>query len=453
VNNGVVNPAYVRDASGFTGWADDVKIPANEEELSAVLREASARGIPVTAIGAGSGLTGGRVARGGWVVSTEKFRRLEIKQGSARVGAAVTLLDIRDAAAPRGQFYAPDPTEITASIGGTIATNASGSRSFRFGATRRHILSLRVAFVDGSIAEFRRGGKIDFDVPHIALPDVRKTTAGYRLQPGMDWIDLICGSEGTLAIVFEVEIALLPLPAHLFAGVVFFGSDDAALDAVDAWRRVNDLRMLEYVGASALDLLRGRYPEIPAEAKAGLLIEGEHIEGWDEQLESAGALLDASWFSESARDRERFRRFRHSLPELVIETVSKRGFQKKGTDYAVPVARNREMLAYYRQRLDAEMPGQYVLYGHIGDAHVHANMLPATERQAQAASALMTEFARKAVELGGTVSAEHGLGKSKAHLLPLQFQVEDIEAMKAVKRRLDPQWLLGRDTLFPSPQV
>jgi FAD/FMN-containing dehydrogenase len=209
--------------------------------------------------------------------------------------------------------------------------------------------------------------------------------------------------------------------------------------------------MLEYVGASALDLLRGRYPEIPAEAKAALLIEGEEIEGWDERLEFAAALLEASWFSESARDRERFRKFRHSLPELVIETVSKRGFQKKGTDYAVPVARNREMLAYYRQRLDAEMPGQYVIYGHIGDAHAHANMLPATERQAEAASALMKEFAGKAVELGGTVSAEHGLGKSKADLLPLQFRPEDIDAMKAVKRRLDPQWLLGHDTLFPSP--
>ena len=447
----MVNPAYVRDASGYTGWADDVKIPASQEELSATLRDASARGIPVTAIGAGSGLTGGRVARGGWVVSLENFRDLEILQGSARLGAAVTLLDVRDAATPSGQFYAPDPTEITASVGGTIATNASGSRSFRFGATRRHVLSLRVAFVDGTIAEFHRGEKIDFDVPRIPLPDVRKTTAGYRLHPGMDWIDLICGSEGTLAVVFEAKIALLPLAAQLFAGVVFFGSDEAALDAVDAWRTIGDLRMLEYVGASALDLLRGRYPEIPAAAKAALLIEGEEIDGWDERLESAGALLEASWFSESARDRERFRRFRHSLPELVIETVSKRGFQKKGTDYAVPVARNREMLAFYRRRLDAEMPGQYVLYGHIGDAHVHANMLPATDPQAEAASALMTEFAQKAVELGGTVSAEHGLGKSKAHLLPLQFRTEDIEAMKAVKRRLDPQWLLGRDTLFPSP--
>lgn len=121
---------------------------------------------------------------------------------------------------------------------------------------------------------------------------------------------------------------------------------------------------------------------------------------------------------------------------------------KMGTDYAVPIPRNREMLAYYKRRLEAELPGQYVAYGHIGDAHVHVNMLPATQAHNDKASMLMKEFAAKAVELGGTVSAEHGLGKSKAKLLPLQYTAEQIEAMKTVKRRLDPQWLLGRGTLF-----
>ena len=182
--------------------------------------------------------------------------------------------------------------------------------------------------MDGSVHEYRPGDHVDFDVPAIPPPNTTKSTAGYRLQPGMDWIDLFCGSEGTLGVVLEAELRLLPIPAQLFAGVVFFPSDDAALDAVDAWRPAANLRMLEYVGRSALDLLLARYPEIPPEAAAALLIEGEDIEGWDVRLEDAGALLDASWFSTSAKDRERFRRFRHSLPELVIETVTKRGFMK-----------------------------------------------------------------------------------------------------------------------------
>ncbi len=123
-----------------------------------------------------------------------------------------------------------------------------------------------------------------------------------------------------------------------------------------------------------------------------------------------------------------------------------RGFLNMGTDYAVPIARNRDMLTFYRQRLDAELPGHYVIFGHIGDAHVHVNMLPATEAQVVTATALLKEFATHAVSLGGTVSAEHGLGKRKASLLPIQYTTEQLEAMKQVKSRFAPHWLLGRNT-------
>ena len=105
------------------------------------------------------------------------------------------------------------------------------------------------------------------------------------------------------------------------------------------------------------------------------------------------------------------------------------------------------MLAEYRKRLEGEF--DYVIFGHIGDAHVHVNILPASAEQFARGQALMLDFARHAVSLGGTVSAEHGLGKRKAHLLALQYTPEQIEAMKQVKRRLDPQWLLGQGTLFP----
>jgi FAD/FMN-containing dehydrogenase len=106
------------------------------------------------------------------------------------------------------------------------------------------------------------------------------------------------------------------------------------------------------------------------------------------------------------------------------------------------------MLAFYHERL-ADVDS--VIFGHIGDAHVHVNILPDSQAQFDRGKELMVEFARKAVELGGTVSAEHGLGKRKAHLLEIQFTAAEIEAMKQVKRRLDPQWLLGQGNLFPSP--
>ena len=446
----MVSPSYLTDASGFTGYADRVILPEDEPQVLAALAEAVQTRTPLTIAGAGSGLTGSRVPQGGWVLSLEKFRKLEIEAGYARVGPAVTLLELRDAAARTGQFYAPDPTEITASLGGTIATNASGSRSFRFGSTRRHLRALRVALLDGSVREYRRGEAIDFDVPALPIPNTTKYTAGYRLQPGMDWIDLFCGSEGTLGVTLEAEVALLPIPTEIFAGVIFFTSDDDALDAVDAWRSIPGLNMLEYADRNSLDMLRGRYPEIPRQAAAALLIEaeGDDVEAWEQRLEQFHALLEASWFAVGTKDRERFRVFRHSLPELVTETLRRRGFLNMGTDYAVPIARNRDMLRFYRQRLDAELPGRSIIFGHIGDAHLHVNMLPATQEEASIATGLLKEFALHAVSLGGTVSAEHGLGKRKASLLPLMYSPEDIDAMKQVKARFDPYWLLGRNTLF-----
>ncbi|MES2392443.1 MAG: FAD-binding oxidoreductase [Acidobacteriota bacterium] len=455
----MVDAKYLTDASGFTGHADRVIIPHTEVEVLDALAEAVRTNTPITLAGAGTGLTGSRVPLGGWVLSLERFRKLEIEQGLARVGPAISLLELRDAAAKTKQFYAPDPTEISASIGGNIATNASGSRSFRFGSTRRHLRAIRVAMLDGSVRWYRRGEPINFDVPALSTPNVTKNTAGYRLSPGMDWVDLFCGSDGTLGVTLEAEVDLLPIPRDLFAGVIFFPSDDDALNAVAAWRSVPELRMLEYADRRSLDMLRARYPEIPRNAQATLLIEAEgddpdsDIEAWEQRLAQHNALIDSSWFALEPRDRERFRVFRHSMPELVVETMRKRGFLNMGTDYAVPLDRDRDMLAYYRQRLEAELPNSYVIFGHLGDAHLHLNMLPANEAEAAVATSLLKEFAAKAVELGGTVSAEHGLGKRKAALLRLQYSDAEIEAMRAIKRRFDPQNLLGRGTLFGEGQL
>ncbi len=437
----------IEDASGFRGEAERVIAPASEAELLEIIAAASRDRIPITISGARTGLTGGCVPQGGWAVSLEKFRRLEICPGRAIAGPGVSLDALQLEAARSGQFYAPDPTERTASIGGTIATNASGSRSFRYGSTRSHILGLRVALMDGRVLDLRRGDKIDFKVPELPLPNTTKNTAGYPLAPGMDWIDLFTGSEGTLGVVTEAELQLLPAPADVLAGIVFLISDGAALDVVDAWRRIPGLRMIEYFDANSLDFLRPHYPEIPARAAAALLIEQEDgdIDFW------ADHAPEDSWFAASDRDRERFRQFRHALPELVNDTMRRRGFMKLGSDYAVPLSRNREMLAYYHAELMRHQL-EYVIFGHIGDAHVHVNILPRSPAEFEAGRHLMLDFAKHAVSLGGTVSAEHGLGKRKAHLLALQYTPEQIESMKQVKRRLDPRWLLNCGNLFADPR-
>ena len=430
----------VTDASGYPGHADQVFSPDKEQDVADLLRQASDKKIPVTATGALTGLAGGGSPDGGWAISLSRFRKLEISKGRARVGPGVLLRDVQSAAANAGQFYAPDPTENTSSIGGNIAANASGSRSFRYGATRRHVLSLNVAFLDGTVRTIQRGEKVDFDVPAISLPHTTKLSAGYPLQPGMDLIDLIIGSEGTLGLVTEAELNLLPAPGDRLGGVVFFKSEAAALDAVDLWRPTPGLNMIEYIDEASLKMM-----EVPH--KAALMIE---IEG-DADIDLSGALESDSWFAMSATDRERFRVFRHGLAEKVNARIRRTGYTKIGTDYAVPLDKNRDMMAAYRTTLDKEMPGKYVIYGHIGDAHVHVNAFPESQEDHDRGKAVMTELERVAVSLGGPVGAEHGLGKRKTHLLEIQYQADQIEAMKNVKRRFDPEWLSGRGTLFKYP--
>jgi FAD/FMN-containing dehydrogenase len=308
--------------------------------------------------------------------------------------------------------------------------------------------------VDGSVRTFRRGEAIDFDVPLIPQPASKKHSAGYPLAPGMDWVDLCVGSEGTLGIVLEAELTLLPMPPDLLTGVIFFPGDSFALDAVDAWRPVPGLRMLEYLDRASLDLLRPRFPDTPRVGAALLfeqILDSDSVmDDWEQRLSASRALVERSWFAASDADRERFRAFRHALPEAVNDLVRRNGFMKVGSDYSVPVDRNREMLAFYREHLDRKFPKSAVVFGHIGDAHVHVNILPESQEDFVRAGELMLTFARQAVAFGGSVAAEHGLGKRKAHLLSLQYPPDAIAAMQHVKRRLDPEWRLGRGTLFPA---
>jgi FAD/FMN-containing dehydrogenase len=313
---------------------------------------------------------------------------------------------------------------------------------------------LRVVLADGRVLDVGRGDAIDFDPGFVPRPAVTKNTAGYVLRPGMDWLDLLIGSEGTLGVITEATLRLIPAPKSVLAGVVFFASDADAVDAVETWRTTATPRMLEYFDEASLGLLRTRHPEIPGEARAAILFDQEldseddaEVDAWLERVESVGALVEGSWFATTAADRERFRKFRHTLPELVNDTVRRSGAMKMNTDFAVPLTANREMLAYYRSRLEAEFPGRYVIFGHIGDAHVHVNLFSDPADPAQA-TAVLKDLARRAVELGGTVSAEHGVGKRKAHLLELQYTPEQLEMMRAVKRRLDPAGILGRGTML-----
>ena len=441
----------VRDASGYTGQADKLLTPRTPDEVAAILKAANDTDTPVTVAGSWTGLAGGACPTHGWVISTENLKSIEIAQGHAHAGAGLPLVTLQNEAKKSHQFYPPDPTEYTASVGGTIATNASGSRSFLYKATREHVNALTVAFLDGSLKSFKRGDKVDFPVQAITQPQTTKHSVAMPLKPGMDWVDLFIGAEGTLGVVTSAQLNLLPEVTNLLTGVLFFATEEHAWQAVDAWRPTPGLRMLEYLDLGSLQLMETQ----PGGAQAALIIEQElrnpsDEDIWVDRMDTAGLLEPHSWIASGDTDREKFRKFRHGVPERVNATVQRNGFQKLGSDAAVPLHRNHEMMLFYRELVNREFPGQFAIFGHIGDAHVHVNLLPRTQQQADRGKEVMTEIARKAASLNGSVSAEHGLGKRKKHFLPIQYPPQDIESLLEVKRRFDPKGLLGQGNLLPA---
>jgi FAD/FMN-containing dehydrogenase len=452
--------AYLQDASGYRGEAQEVFIPADLKELSKIVKKADVQGTPLTIAGAGTGLTGARVPHGGYVISLERFRKLEIDRGRARCGAGLLLKDLQQAAAQTRQFFGPNPTENSASMGGIFSTNAGGARTFRYGSVRRHVLSVEGIFADGRVARFDRGEPVDFAYRPVHVPAATKNSAGYYLRPDLEWVDLLAGSEGTLNIVTEIEVSLFPEPPAILSGVVFFPGDEDALGAVEAWRRIPELRLLEFMDQHALQLLRPNYPEIPVDAGAALLLEQNltseddpQVDIWTQRMEQQHAFEAASWFGFSQADQNRFREFRHALPLLVTDRVRRNGFPKFSTDFAVPFERHRELHALYKRRCAEVLSDRFTIFGHIGDANNHVNLLPETPEQAKRGEELIYEFAESVVSMEGTIAAEHGIGKMKTDLMKLMYSPEEIGAMRAVKQQLDPRWQLGRGTLFEQPSA
>ncbi len=168
---------------------------------------------------------------------------------------------------------------------------------------------------------------------------------------------------------------------------------------------------------------------------------------WLGLLERHVALLDDSWFATTARDRARLREFRHALPVLVNEWLSRQGQRKVSNDMAVPDEEFPAMLRFYKKTL-RESRLQYVIFGHVGDNHVHVNILPRDEGEAARARDIYLQFIRQAIQRGGTVSAEHGIGKLKRQYLSILYTAEHLKEMAALKRAFDPACILGRGNIF-----
>ena len=475
---------YLFDASQFSGAAEKVFLPENEKEISELLAEANQKKIPVTVSGGRTGLTGAAVPLSGWVISTEKLNRImEIKKAGnswARLQPALLLKEIQKALDPHAIFYPPDPTGPKAFLGGTVGTNASGPNSFKYGTTRRYVRRMRVVLASGEVLDLRRGQIIanqkgileihapalKFSVPHYSIPRI-KHAGGYFVQPKMDAVDLFIGSEGTLGVTTEIEIGLLPKPEQVLTFMIFFAQEE------DSWKFVKNLRresrgtarraptfqitiqprVLEYFDSGSLKFLRPGFPAISKSANACLFIEQETgsknekqmLGLWHELFTKFGAV--EIWEGDSLAKQEEFRNFRSALPLAVKDFLAQHHQVKIGTDTCVPDERFEELMLFHRQK--AEEGGfQTVTFGHIGESHVHLNILPRSDDEAGRGRALYPELVNKALALGGTFSAEHGVGKLKRRYLTQFFGPQAVKEMLLIKRTFDPNLILGPGNLF-----
>jgi D-lactate dehydrogenase (cytochrome) len=512
-------PAYLTDESKFSCRPFDyLFFPKSEPELSAVMSEMARRDVKVTIAGARTGLVGGCVPNQGALVSLENFDRVialyfdgpsaewrlkaqcavSLRAIAAQLAAksipdiercadGLTLLEMdRFRQDPDFYFYPPDPTEMSASLGGTVATNASGARTFRYGPTRDWVRAIRVMLANGEFLDLARGkyfasangefivtDTVGRDYP-VKIPTYRsprtKNTAGFFCAPHMDLVDLFIGSEGAFGVITEITVGLLKRTPKISV-VQFLSCDDQAIGLVQALRADARIRLdfLEMYSETALNLLRERQrrdaksvgtPLVPVRAKSALFFELDfdpaakevQLEALDAAVQSCGASLADSWAAYENRELDRLKNFRHILPETINAIIAERkkqhpGLHKLGTDLAVPDERLADMWAIYRDTL-AGAGLEWAGFGHVGNNHVHINILPRDMDDLQNALGLYQMFAEKAVAFGGTVSAEHGIGKLKAKFLKTMFGPAEIKEMRAVKRALDPQLLLNPGNIF-----
>jgi D-lactate dehydrogenase (cytochrome) len=450
--------SFLSDASFIPGgYADRVVVPESVEEVAEVLAVANRDRTQVTVSGAGTGTVGGRVAFGGIVLATDRLNQIKsVENDRAVAEAGVILADFQRAVDQKGLLYPPDPTERGCFLGGTVATNASGARTFKYGPTRNYIERLKLVLASGEILDVRRGEKNNFNipVPTYSPPATRKNASGYFVAPNMDAIDLFIGSEGTLAVICEIEVRLVPKPEGLLSGVVFFANQADVLAFVSDARAGLDARALEFFDNESLNFLREKYPNIPADAVGAIFFEQETTEQTEESILNEWlALLDQhhafadSWFATGEQDQARLREFRHQLPVLMNEWFARYRQRKVSTDMAVPDEQFAGLFRLYQDTLRTTGL-RYTIFGHIGDNHVHVNILPRDEDEGVRARELYVQFLKYAASVGGTLSAEHGVGKLKRDYLRLFYTDDQLREMAAVKKTFDPNGILGRGNIF-----
>ncbi|MCB9593710.1 MAG: FAD-binding protein [Sandaracinaceae bacterium] len=429
--------AYARDESEAEPRLPDAVVRARStEDVVAVMRVATRHRVPVTPRAAGTGRSGGAVpTEGGWVLAFERFDAIDevsTRDAVAVVRPGAVLGDVHAAVEAEGLFYPPDPNSwASCTIGGNVAENAGGPRAFKYGVTRDWVLGLEVVLADGRV-----------------LNVGRRTTKGVT---GYDLTALVVGSEGTLALVTRATLGLMPRPEVVRTLAVHLEDEAAMADAVSACLRARVTpRCVEVMDSITLGLLREAGVPVPAGSRAMLIVEVDgETDAADRDLERVGnALLDEGTLevlvAKHEGDREQLwsarREMSRSLRTLAVNKLSE--------DVVVPRSALAALLGRCRaisERRGVRMPA----YGHAGDGNLHVNFLWDTPDEKPSVDLAIRDLFEATVQLGGTLSGEHGIGALKAPYLALEQSSDLIAVQRSIKATLDPLSILNPGKIFP----
>jgi glycolate oxidase len=409
--------------------------PATTLEVSRLMKYAFEKSIPVTPRGQGTGLVGGSVAlHGGIMISTARMNHiLELDQQNLTltVEPGVLLMDIAAYVEAHDLFYPPDPGEKSASIGGNISTNAGGMRAVKYGVTRDYVRALEVVLPDGEIAWF--GGKIV------------KNSSGYSLK------DLIIGSEGTLGIVTRAVLRLLPKPAKAISLLVPFPNLETAIETVPLIIQSKAIpTAIEYMERAVIenaeDFLGKKFPDASSDAYLLLTFDGNSREDVEKDYEKVAHIcLQRGAVDIFISDTQERQESIWSARGAFLEAIKASTTEMDECDVVVPRNQVAEFVKFTRV-IETEEGLRIRSFGHAGDGNLHVYLLRDELSREEFRTRLELAFARlykKAKELGGQVSGEHGIGHAKRPYMPEVAGELELSLMRQIKRAFDPRNILN----------
>lgn len=427
--------AYSYDATRERYEPDCVLFPKDEDDVSNILKYCNENQIVITPRGAGSGFTGGALpAKGGVVLAFEKHMNkileIDMQNMLAIVQPGVINMDLQLKAEELGLFYPPDPaSELYSTLGGNVSENAGGMRAAKYGITKDYVMALRAVLADGKII---RAGKRTI-----------KDVAGYNIA------GILIASEGTLGVITEITLKLLPKPKYASSYMAVFPNVEDAMNAVfkSLASGANPVAM-EFIDALSIKAIKEKLGvELPKDAGALLIgdVDGNVIQEVEFQLDILKKSFEENGLVEfkiakEKKDREEIWYARRNVSQCVTIYGSK----KLNEDISVPRSKLPKALNEI-YKIGEKYGFKVPCFGHAGDGNIHVNVMvdASDKKELEDGHKAIEEIFKLVVKMGGTLSGEHGIGLSKAPFMDIAFNDDELELFKKIKKAFDPNHILN----------